>query len=490
MKTYRQAAKELEREYGPLLDARDTGRDLDRLREEYADDPVAFSEDVLGVELWSRQEEILRAVADENRVVSLGCNASGKDFALACAVLWWAYAVGGLAAVTSSTERQVREVNFGEIRSLFRNAKGLPGQLYATALWIDRDARNGILGFTSSEASRTSGLHHDRLLICLSEAQGIERPVWGGLLSNAAGAGNTVLAVANPLQPEGMIYEVARSADWTLVRMPASEHPNVVQGEEVIPGGISTEFVEQTARLYGKDSSYYVARVEARFPESSEDALVSVEDVEAANRHHERGSWKRSSRKKGLVVGFDPARFGGDESCMAVRKGPRIRELRTWGQLDTMKSVGRLIDEINKLDDLDVTVVIDEPGLGGPILDRLKEARRNRPGLRELIGRVVAYHGGKSARKRSRFKNRRAETYFTLRQELEEGNLALPKDSKLREELTRLRWHVGSDGKVRLESKDDLRSRIGRSPDRADAVVMTLCRDARRTGDVTAFIPM
>ena len=86
--------------------------------------------------------------------------------------------------------------------------------------------------------------------------------------------------------------------------------------------------------------------------------------------------------------------------------------------------------------------------------------------------------------------NRRSEAYWHLRERLEEGELAIPRNEELREELTSIRWTANSSGKVKLEPKDDLKARIGRSPDLADALVISLCRDARRSGDVTAFIPM
>ena len=56
--------------------------------------------------------------------------------------------------------------------------------------------------------------------------------------------------------------------------------------------------------------------------------------------------------------------------------------------------------------------------------------------------------------------------------------MALPRDDKLWDELTSIRWKADSSGKVKLEGKDDLRGRLGRSPDRADAVTMCFASDA------------
>jgi len=70
--------------------------------------------------------------------------------------------------------------------------------------------------------------------------------------------------------------------------------------------------------------------------------------------------------------------------------------------------------------------------------------------------------------------NRRAESYWKLRQALEEGELALPPDERLAEELLALRWSPSPNGRIRLEAKVEAKGRLGRSPDRADAVAMAL----------------
>ena len=73
--------------------------------------------------------------------------------------------------------------------------------------------------------------------------------------------------------------------------------------------------------------------------------------------------------------------------------------------------------------------------------------------------------------------NRRAEVFWNVRRLLEEGKVAMPRDAKLWDELCATRWSPNSKGQVALEAKDDLKDRLGRSPDRADAVSMAL--DAR-----------
>jgi hypothetical protein len=75
-----------------------------------------------------------------------------------------------------------------------------------------------------------------------------------------------------------------------------------------------------------------------------------------------------------------------------------------------------------------------------------------------------------------KFANKRAEVWYKFREALDpdqEGGcpIALPPDSELRADLASARYELGPRG-ITLESKDSIRSRIGRSPDRGDAVVM------------------
>ena len=117
-----------------------------------------------------------------------------------------------------------------------------------------------------------------------------------------------------------------------------------------------------------------------------------------------------------------------------------------------------MLDEVGS-----AIVVVDEPGLGGGVIDRPAEQ-----GVE-----VVAYNGGRGAElvpNPERFRNRRAAAYWMLRQRLEDGELALPPNDQLADELTTIRWRVNSSGQIALEPKDRVRERLGRSPDTADAL--------------------
>lgn len=83
-------------------------------------------------------------------------------------------------------------------------------------------------------------------------------------------------------------------------------------------------------------------------------------------------------------------------------------------------------------------------------------------------------HEGLVAVETNRFMNRRAESYRYVRDQLEAGLIELPYDDYLIDELLSVRWRSTPDGKIRIEPKEEIKGRLGRSPDRADAVTMAL----------------
>jgi hypothetical protein len=156
--------------------------------------------------------------------------------------------------ITGPTERQVKHVVMGQVRRAFNTAADLPGSLYELALRLDGSEEMGILAFTSTDASKLTGVHAPRLMVIVTEAQGIEGLVWEAAFANATGAESWIVAVGNPLQPEGKFYEVSRSPTWAAVKIAATEHPNVVQRREVVPGAVTQEFIDLMAQEYGVGS--------------------------------------------------------------------------------------------------------------------------------------------------------------------------------------------------------------------------------------------
>ena len=161
-----------------------------------------------------------------------------------------------------------------------------------------------------------------------------------------------------------------------------------------------------------------------------------------------------------VYIGVDVARYGFDKSAICVRQGQRVLSVRSFERMDTMRlvfEVRRAVREWNA-----EAIFVDEGGVGGGVVDR----------LRELGEPVYGVHFGGGAQRPVRFFNRRSEIFWELRRLLERRLIAIPRDEELAGQLLGLRYDISSSGQIRLEGKPEMRRRGMPSPDKADALAL------------------
>lgn len=458
----RQKLDSLLNDLGEMLAAQEGGTvDYSRFTP-YADRPVDFIRDILGDEPWSMQRRIARAVALEPQVTVRSCHAAGKDWLSARLALWWTYSRRGLVVLTGPTASQVREILMrGEVRDAFEGS-GLPGHLGVKALRPagQGQGRAGILARTSNAVSSLTGFHDARVMVCVTEAQSPDcDPAWEASFALATGAEDRILTVGNPTERSGRFYRAHRPGSaWTAYRIAAEDVPNVAEDREVIPGLLSTEGVDRFVKEYGPDSGTVATRVRAAFPDQPEDGLYRRSELEAAMRRYEDGVLEPGA----VVCGLDVARQGPNSSVLCIRRGPVVDELLAWDCDSTATLIDHVRAALAERGLQGAPLLIDATGLGGHVADR----------LRELGYGAVDFRAGGSAEDSESYRNCRAEAYWRVKLALEEGRIALPRDVALVEELLAQRYTPTADGRVQIEAKHLISSRLGRSPDRADSLVM------------------
>jgi hypothetical protein len=168
-------------------------------------------------------------------------------------------------------------------------------------------------------------------------------------------------------------------------------------------------------------------------------------------------------------LGVDVARFGDDKSMIYARCGPRVALHKVLAGHDTMAVSGAVVQAVEQLA-ID-EVFVDDIGVGGGVTDR----------LRELGVKVTGVNVSSRPRDPKRFLNLRAELYWDLRDAFEEGRLSIEiGDNDLLAELAATRYELTSSGRIKIEPKEAIRTRLGRSPDRADAVMLTMAQPRKR----------
>lgn len=505
------AVKKLE-DFG-LLDEKDK-----KERIEYARDYQPNDESFLdyGFGPWERQKDIADSVVDERKVVVRSCNSAGKDWLAAQLALWWVYAHQGLVLFTGPTERQVVEVCMKEVASAWKGAGHLPGKLYQTALKMGQGENQGILAFTSTSASKLTGFHGPRVFAVLTEAQEVEEFAYEGMISCATGAHDRILALGNPLKPSGPFYHHCMKEEWRDFKISAEEHPNVQTGRTIIDGAVTKEWVEDREEWKDNNPQMYRARVMGDFPDSGEGSIVNRSWVEQAFGFHDGYENEDEEEIPGAVELFeehdeewaeelgddvpppyeiaaeallskpvitvDPSRYGTDRTVASVRYGPLILEFESWKHASTMESSGRIgimadeygvrdVDQFFEEEGEDAPfklmerIIVDCIGPGQGIYDRLEEQGYN----------VGSFKAGKQASRGNRedYADARSEAYWGLRTRLANGEIALPRERRVVDELAAIQWSPTSASKIRVNKKKEIRNSLGRSPDYADNVMMS-----------------
>jgi hypothetical protein len=225
--------------------------------------------------------------------------------------------------------------------------------------------------------------------------------------------------------------------------------------EELLPLLVSPEWVDERKKRWGVTSPIYTSKVLGEFPDISDDTLIMLKWIEAAQAR----TIKRNGRP---VLAWDIARFGEDETVGMRREGGWMRVCRAHSKADTMTTTGHIAKahrDINGERGLKdwPTHVVDVVGVGAGVYDRLVE----------LGVPVTPYNGGEAPFDKERFINARAEDYWNLREMFEAGEVDIDElDDVLAAQLGSIKWTVDSRGRIKIESKDDMRKRGLPSPDR------------------------
>jgi hypothetical protein len=424
---------------------------------------VAFANEVLHVQPWERQAQIMRSVAVNRRTTVRSCHNSGKTFAAACLTQWFLHCFSpSLVITTATTDRQVEKQLWGEIHQQHLNS-GLPGQLRMKGLTVSPSQE--AIGFTTSEAEKFQGWHRSHILIIVDEASGVEEPIYAAIEGCLTGPDARLLLIGNPTNPAGSFFDSFRSELYAAGRF----H---IQAADVPEALLPATWAAERLAEWGEESEDYQVRVLGQFPPQGASSLINLNWVEKAQD-------RELPEGVPVVIGVDVAYEGDDSSVAVVRAGAKVLAIDSWRGFDTQLSAGRVARLANQYRPRAINV--DVIGYGAGTKDRLKEEG-------------FPVHGinvGEAAIDKERFFNRRTEIFWALRDRLAEGDLDLPAHAELHSQLTTLRYSYTPRGQLKLESKPDLKKRrpLGakwRSPDHADALALAFATVGNRWVPVSA----
>lgn len=485
---------------GDLVESLNTMLDAaSRIRfpsDRYQHDPAQFCRDILGVEPWSKQIEILEAVRDNPRVAVASGHKVGKSASAAMVALWYFCSYRDARVVmTSTTSRQVDQILWREVKMLrarggrcvdckredpdqHRILRPCPhsalvdgdiGELARTGL-KSNDFRE-IVGFTAREAEAVAGVSGSNLLYIADEASGIPEEIFAAIEGNRAGGAKIVL-FSNPTQNSGEFFEAfhGKKKFYCTKTISSEESPNVVEGRNVIPGLATPEWIEEKRLEWGEQSPLFIVRVKGGFALKEDGKIFSIHAIgEAEKRWHETPDSGR------LFIGLDPAgeSGSGDETVFALRRGMKVLKLLAQLGLNEDQHLGYLLRVIkdHALPRETPVVVLDREGsIGSKVAALLRIYADQNPGSFEL---VTVRASDRAMRQPMVYDRMRDELTANLEAWMRDGG-AIPEDAKLALELHQFEWKMHVNGRLKITPKDLIRKAIGRSPDRYDAVALSV----------------
>lgn len=371
---------------------------------------------------------------------------------------------------TAPSSRQVGAIMWEEIRKIHRKAN-LAGEVQRSNRWLINNTEVGF-GRKPQDYDKHAfqGLHREHLLIIIDEACGVDEWLWIAAQSMATGEDNRIVAIGNPDDPSSYFAKVCKpGSGWNVIGISVYDSPNFT-GEEVSEEAsrklTQPDWIDFMAKEVGIGTALWTSKVLGEFPEVDEMSTIPLAWIHRAQERYQE--WEATGKPASgrYLLGVDVARYGGDKTAFSHRHGDIVTSVDVHPGGDTEITADRVLEQIG------ATAVIDTNGVGAGVYDKVRAKGMpalpfnsgNRTSLRDRSGQVEFY-------------NLRAAATWRLREALDPGKnptLCLPPDELLAADLSSLRWETMAGGKVVIESKKDVKKRLGRSPDRGDAVILSM----------------
>lgn len=435
--------------------------------------PAIFAGCYLGLKLYPWQARAVNAAVYERaRIALVAANGSGKTAAVnTVLLLWWLYAYpAGRAVVTSGSWEQIKTQLWPSLRA-YESIFTALGWTFNTEE-VRTPAGGFIRPFSTDSPARAEG-HHEKpalnspMMIMVDEAKGISEGIFDAL--NRCTPTCLVLTSSTGLA-SGTFYEAfhRNSADFYKVKVTAFDCPH-----------ISKERIELAQRIYGpqyEEHPIYRSMILAEWTEGDLGNIIPRKLVDQALQY------PPAARAGERYAGIDWA-AGGDETVMAVREGNQVRIVYSNREPDTTRSAALMAEKCRELGIKPARAYADVCGIGLVIKQHAKKVHSF--AFRD-------FNGGDKPDDADHYLNRNIEAWSYFRRALEMGEVCFPDglDDAAREQLCNrlLEWNAA--GRMKCESKADMRKRGVHSPDRADAIVMAWWAGRHMHYDGEERIPM
>lgn len=442
----------------------------------YRKDPVLFAREVLRFEPDDWQKEALADLAENPKVAIKSGQGVGKTGIEAVALLWFLTCFPFPRVVaTAPTKQQLHDVLWSEVSKWQDRSPLLKEILRWTKTYIymvGNEKRWFATARTATKAENMQGFHEENMLFIVDEASGVADPIMEAILGTLSGRNNKLLMCANPTKTTGTFYEAFHKSRWMYKCHTVSSENSTRTDKDNIKALI---------QRFGYDSNVVRVRVRGLFPKQEDDVFIALQLIEAAVKLElDENSQEVEYAPDRIDIGVDVARFGDDDTVIAQKYDKIIPDLLIRHGQNTMRTVGDIVCLYRELMDRHpaysdyVYVKIDDTGVGGGVTDRLKELKNDPEEKLDRLVIVPVNFAKKAPKSKSAKHYDDIVTWMwaNVRDLMESEEVKLPDDSVMVGEFSTRKYYFISNGKMRLESKEELKKRGLSSPDRADAIAL------------------
>lgn len=433
---------------------------------------------------WDGTPNPLVAVCDavvKNKWVGVeSATGTGKTYLGALLVFWFLECFENSFVVTTAPKQDQLELNIWKWVEYLHPRFG-KGSLTSLRLNMieKRDywmATGFVAGVNASEQSttRAQGFHAEHMLIILEETPGIPLPTINAFQNTCTSPHNLIVAFGNPDHQLDNLHAFCTQENVEHVRISAYDHPNVVKNDPAfIAGAASMIGIERILNKFGADSPMALSRTRGISPAQAIDALIKVEWCLKAVEKFERTRLHEGEKAIGVDVANSEA---GDKAAIAKGIGVICTSVEDFKCPDS-NQLGHMVHRLMREENISVKRVgIDGVGVGAGTINTLREY-----GIRDK--RINLQGGAAPVRtsKEEKFNNLRTQMWWQAREDLRLGLIGMPNDTELISDLTAPKFET-QNGKIVIESKEGIKKRLGRSPNKGDAFVYWNWIRTERTG--------
>lgn len=444
----------------------------------YQKDPVFFAQEVLLFDPDDWQKEALMDLVQHPKVAVKSGQGVGKTGMEAVALLWFLSCFSYPRVVaTAPTKQQLHDVLWSEVAKWQERSPLLKAILKWTKTYIymkKHEKRWFATARTATKPENMQGFHEDNMLFIVDEASGVADPIMEAILGTLSGGNNKLLLCGNPTKTSGTFYDAFHDSGWMYKCHTVSSEDSKRTNKDNI---------ESLKRKYGKESNVVRVRVYGEFPLQEDDVFIPYDAIAQSSMTEFLNTEKILS----LRIGCDVARFGDDKTIIGYKINEKVefyckrQGQDTMATADEIITCGEILIKKHKYE-FPITVTIDDGGVGGGVVDRLRQIKRNNPSRFAWLEVIPVKFGQRIKHKYYHD----TTTYMMaiikkllLPYDEESGErkaveLILPNDAELTAQLSCRKYQITENSKIKVESKDEMKKRNLPSPDEADCVLL-LC---------------